>query len=61
MLKRGEMVSRQCSHLLSAPYPSSEGEVARLEHERFMQLGQHLLISPAAQTEKDQRVVRLPG
>jgi hypothetical protein len=43
----------------AAPYSSSEGEVARLEHERFIQLERQLLISLAAQTERDQRIVQL--
>ena len=44
---------------LAAPYSSSEGEVARLEHERFMELKRQLLVSLAAQTERDQRIAQL--
>lgn len=43
----------------AAPRSSSEGEVARLEHERLMQLERQLLVSLAAQKERDQRIVQL--
>jgi hypothetical protein len=45
----------------AAPHSSSEGdgEVARLEHERFMELKRQLLVSLAAQTERDQRIAQL--
>jgi hypothetical protein len=39
--------------------PPSEGEVARLEHGHFMRLERQLLMSLAAQTERDQRIVQL--
>ena len=44
---------------IAAPRPSSKGEVARLEYEHFMQLERQLLVSLAAQTERDQRIVQL--
>jgi hypothetical protein len=45
----------------AAPHSSSEGEgeVARLDHERFMELKRQLLASLAAQTERDQRIAQL--
>ena len=44
----------------AVPHPSSEGEVARLEHEqRFRELKRQLLVSLAAQTERDQRIAQL--
>jgi hypothetical protein len=44
---------------LAAPHSSSEGEVTRLEHERFMELKRQLLVSLTAQTERDQRIAQL--
>jgi len=41
------------------PYSSSEGEVARLEHERIMELERQLSASLVAQTERDQRIAQL--
>jgi hypothetical protein len=38
----------------AAPHSSSEGEVAKLEYERFMQLEWQLLILLSAKTERDQ-------
>ncbi|KAF8489448.1 hypothetical protein F5888DRAFT_1929890 [Russula emetica] len=43
----------------AAPYSSSEGEVARLENERFMELKRQPLVSLAAQTERDKRIAQL--
>jgi hypothetical protein len=43
----------------AAPFSSSEGEVARLENERFMELKRQLLVSLAAQTERDKRIAQL--
>jgi hypothetical protein len=45
----------------AAPHYSSEGEVARLEHERFMdsELKRQLLVSLSAQTERDQCIAQL--
>jgi hypothetical protein len=45
----------------AAPHSSSEGEVevARSEHERFMEIKRQLLVSLAAQAERDQRVAQL--
>jgi hypothetical protein len=46
-------------HVKFAGPHSSSGEVARLEHERFMQLERQLLLSLAAQTEQDQLIAQL--
>ena len=43
----------------AAPHSSFEGDAARLEHERFMGLKRQLLVSLAAQTERDQRIAQL--
>jgi hypothetical protein len=42
-----------------APYPSSEGEVARLDRERLVELERRLSATLAAQTERDQRLAQL--
>ena len=43
----------------ATPHPFSEGEVAKMDHERCMDLERQLLVSLTAQTERDKRIAQL--
>jgi len=43
----------------ATPHSFSEGEVAKMDHERCMDLERQLLVSLAAQTERDKRISQL--
>ena len=58
-LEDGVSGSREYHAKFAVPQSSSEGDVASLEYERFMQLERQLSALLIAQTERDQRIAQL--